>query len=805
LLAPEAMSEARRGGIRLRIPRSEKGRRLLLLGSLLAVAAAVGLGWLMRPFWQLSGQFDDDPLYQPSRLYGRSTVLEVGAPADLEALAKELDELGYRRAAAAGAPVQGRYVRQGGHFVVHLRSFPTPAGPGGDAVVEADVRDGLVRDLRRGGREVGEVPLEPPLLASYYGPDVKERRPVAVADLPEELIQAVLAAEDEGFFRHPGVSMKAILRAAWADLRGGEVNQGGSTLTQQLVKNLYLTPERSVGRKAREAVLAVMLELRYSKRQILQAYLNEIYLGSAGGANLHGVGAAARAYFGKDASDLDLAEAATLAGMIPAPAAYSPLSHPERARERRNLVLDRLAELGEVDAARAARTKELPLGTSPQPATRRRAAPYFADAAAEEARRRFGVGALEDAGYALLSTLSWRDQQRAEEAVGWGLGALEKSWQKGSRRAGPLQGALVSLDPRDGALLAYVGGRDYGASQFDRAGHARRQAGSAFKPVVYATAFEAGVAAPSSLVEDEPLTVTLAGQQWSPENDDREFRGWISVRTAVERSINVPTARIALETGLRRVVATARAMGVGDPLEPYPALALGAFELTPVELATVYATLAAGGVRPPVHGLVAVLDRRGQPLSGEPLPAPERVLSEDSAYLMTSVLQGVLDRGTARSVRAAGLPDPLAGKTGTTNGRRDSWFAGYSPGRTTVVWVGYDDNSPTRLSGARAALPIWGRFTYAVRPAGGYADFPQPPGVVTALIDPESGELATEACPEVRTEVFREGQVPREVCHLHRGWFAVPVEQPGGLQPEERRSFRRWLRKLFGRGDGGRP
>jgi penicillin-binding protein 1B len=546
--------------------------------------------------------------------------------------------------------------------------------------------------------------------------------------------------------------------------------------------------------------------MRYSKKAILQAYLNEIYLGKSGGANLLGVGAAARAYFGKDAGELSLAEAAALAGMIQSPGEYAPTSHPDRAVRRRNWVLDRLSALGWAAKEQVEAAKMSALGAAPQRLAWRRA-PYFADWAAQEARRRFGVETLDDAGFTLYSTLRWRDQKKAEAAMTWGLEQLEKGWQKG--RGGRLQSALVSVDPRTGAVLAYIGGRSYAESQFDRASQALRQAGSAFKPVVYATAFEQGTATPATLLEDAPLTVTLASQVWTPHNDDDDYRGWVTARQAVEQSLNVPTARLALATGLEQVVATARGLGVESPLQPVPALALGAFEVTPVELATVYATFAAGGARPPVHALEAVTDRDGALVAGMPLPRPQPVLSPQTAYLLTTVLQGVVDHGTGASVRSQGVADALAGKTGTTNGRRDSWFAGYAPTRTTLVWVGYDDNSATRLSGARAAAPIWGRFMAAVRPPGGYPSFPAPRGVVTAVIDPESGELATEACPRVTTEVFRDGHVPSTICHLHGGWFVHAVEQPPGVvvapapetarepEPRDRRGFRAWLRRVF--------
>ena len=796
------MGRKRSKGVRLRVRMPVFRRRLGAVVAVLLVAIA-GLGfWLIRPFWHLAGQFKAHSTLQPSRLYGRSEILERGDYFPANRLVDRLEEVGYAREEGSGdtAPSSvGRYRRGGGSISVALRRFPSPLGPQGGVLLRVSYRGKRIHQLRLAGKEVETALLEPPVIATYYGSDFKERRPVVLEELPDHFVQVVLAAEDDSFFHHAGVSIKGLARAMWVNLRKGGMRHGGSTLTQQLVKNIFLTHERTVGRKVREGVLALFLEMRYSKEEILQAYLNEIYLGASGGVNLIGVGAASYAIFGKEARDLSLAEAATLAGMIKSPAHYSPLANLDRALEQRNRVLDHLAELERLKPELIAAARAQPLAISPQRPVRRRA-PYFADAAAAEARRRYGIDSLAGTGYVLLSTLSWHDQRQAEEAVGWGLKALEKGWQKGSKVKGPLQAALVSIDPRNGDIRSWVGGRDYAASQFDRASAARRQAGSSFKPVVYATAMQQGVAAPSTLIEDAPLTVMLAGQRWSPNNDDDNFRGWVTVRTALERSLNVPTARLALMAGLENIVTVARGLGVRTQLQPYPSLALGAFEVTPVEMATVYATLAAGGQQPPVHALKAVFDREGRPVAGEALPRPKPVIDAETAYLVTSILQGVLDRGTARVVRGWGLSDALAGKTGTSNDRRDSWFVGYSPDRSTAVWVGYDDNSPTHLSGSRAALPIWSRFALKVRPPSGYGTFAQPAGITSALIDPETGELATGRCPQVLTEVFRRDQVPTSVCALHNPWNdpwqRAYRERQGELENEERRR-RGWLRRLF--------
>jgi penicillin-binding protein 1B len=794
-------------------------RRRWVLFAAGAAALLAGLAiFLLLPFWKVSSHFEEVIFRQPSRLYAQPAELEAGRPYPPERMLRYLLGEGYREEESATATLApGRFRIAGGKVAVHLRSFFLPDGRKGGGLLEVRFQGPRVLHLWLNGQPQPSAVLEPPLLASYYGPDLLERRPVAVDDVAPDLIEAVVAAEDESFFTHSGVSPTSILRALWVNLRGGQVRQGGSTLTQQVVKNIYLTQERKLARKVEEAVLAVMLEMRYSKREILTAYLNEIYLGRSGGVNVMGMGAASRAYFGKDASQLSLPEAATLAGIIPAPASYSPLTHPDRAKERRDWVLHRLAALGRIDRQRVEQALAAPIVTAPEPLARRRA-PYFADAAAAEAARRFKVEDLEDGGYSLYSTLSWDDQQAAQAATDAGLAAAEKGYQKGNKAS--LQAALISIQPATGGILAYLGGRRYDQSQFDRVSQALRQTGSAFKPIVYATAFEEHRATPATFLEDEPLTVETGNVSWSPKNDDGDFHGWVTVRTALEHSYNPATTRLALQVGIPKIVALAHALGIVQPMQPYPAVALGATAVAPIELGTVFASLAAGGVRPPVHGLLAVVDSHGKPVAGKPLPAPERVLSPQSDFLVTSLLQGVLERGTGAGA-APQLRGRLAGKTGTTNDRRDSWFGGYAPERSTVVWVGYDDNAVTRLSGARAALPIWSRFMTAVMPSGGYSTFPQPPGISSALIDPETGLLASEYCPQVFTEFFRKEDVPTELCNLHLGvgdQFAS-APPPASLRPgadgqlapappaarpaEPRRSahpFRHWLRRLFGGG-----
>ena len=776
-------------------------RRDWLLAKIFAgvgALVAVLFFWSLWPYWQLSGEFETLPSVQPSRLYGRPLRLAPGQGMSSAQLVARLEALSYHAANADGL-TPGRFHAAGTQVAIARRKFRAAVGDGGGGVLVVDFRGERVARLLVDERPAAEAWLEPPLLASFYGDDLRECRPVRLDEIPSDVVRAVLAAEDAAFFEHPGLSPTGIARALWTNLRGGEVRQGGSTITQQLAKNLYLSSERTMGRKLREAMLAVFLEWRYSKEEILEAYLNQIFWGRSGSANLIGIGAAAWGTFGKPVAELDLAEGALLAAMIKSPGDYAPLRRPEAARGRRDFVLDRLAGLGWVTKESAEAAKQAPLSARDL-ALSRRVAPYYADAVVSEVARRWKIDSLPDGGFTVLGTLDVADQEAAERELVAGLEELVERSERVRKKEEVFQGALVSLEPATGAVRAWVGGRDYRESQFDRVSQARRQAGSAFKPLVYAAAFEAGVATPATLLEDAPLEIESGGKLWAPANDDDQFRGWVTARTAIEQSLNVPTARLALQTGLPRVVETARAVGIGTRLAAVPSIALGAFEVAPVELATAYATLANRGVRPPVHLVDAVLGRDGEPLPGEPLPAPHRALSAQTAYLVTTLLQGVLDYGTARQARAIGLKDPVAGKTGTTNNRRDNWFAGFSPERATLVWVGFDDDSPTPFSGSRAALPIWARFTLAVRPAGGYAKISPPTGIRVVLIDPATGELATDRCPEVLAEAFAGERVPAAVCHLHGGWFAQPID-PGirADKDEKEGGLRGWLKRVFGR------
>jgi penicillin-binding protein 1B len=597
---------------------------------------------------------------------------------------------------------------------------------------------------------------------------------VPLSAIAPVLQQAVIAAEDGRFHSHFGIDLRGIARAAAANLREWRFAQGGSTITQQLAKNFFLSPRKTIGRKLLEAEYAIVLELRYSKDEILEMYLNKVYFGQDGPRGIYGAEEAAGFYFSKHASEVTLEEAALLAGILRSPNRYSPLREPPAAKERRNAVLLRMRQLGMIREDEYLRASRAPVRTRPRrpPAG---AAAYFADYIQRVSEDSLGVGKLYRTGYRFYTTLDPVQQAAAEEAVAKGLAEVEPSALPAGE---PLQAALVAVDPVGGGITAMVGGRGYGETQFNRASDAHRQPGSAFKPFVLLAAMERaargkGKTTLSTMVSGEPLTLPTPEGPWSPANHDGMTYGQISVRRVIEESVNTATVRLAMDTGLAEVVKTARAAGVASPLSPVPSMALGSFEVTPLELAYAYATIASRGTRFEPTPLFSVTTADGEVLSAEK-GRHGRTVDPRAAYLTGIAMEGVLERGTGKAARSLGVYFPASGKTGTTDRNRDSWFVGFTPDVVCAVWVGYDSGADTGLSGARGALPVWARFLRALYPySGPAAPAPPPEGIQAAAIDPESGLLATAACPKEIREEYIAGTVPTETCPLHP---ATPVD-----------------------------
>lgn len=707
----------------------------------------------------------------PSKIYSDSTLLYPGVNLRALGLERRLERLGYRE---VGERVSrpGQYRRSAERLEIYLRPFPYAAGPSPARAVSVHTKGGRVVRIEDAvtGAELPSLELEPELVAGLYQDVWEQRRFLPLEKIPALLVHAVLAVEDQRFFEHHGIDPLGIARAFWTNLASGRIVQGGSTLTQQLVKNFFFGSERSFRRKFREAIMALLAERRYSKRKILETYLNEIYWGQNGPQGIFGVWEASRFYFRKEPSELSLPEAALLAGLIRAPNAYSPFRNPERARARRNHVLRLMHRRGILTKAQLREAEAAPLGVVPPP-EERPDAPYFVDFLRRELLRNYPEETLVRDGLWILSTLDVEMQKAAERAVREGLEELERRYPRLAKSGAPLEACLVALRPQTGEIKAMMGGRDYRQTQFNRVTQARRQPGSVFKPFVYLAALDhapgRSAVRPTTLLLDEPFTWEYDGRRWSPENYRSVFFGPVTVRTALERSLNAATARLARETGLERIRSVARRMGIESPLPLYPAMVLGAVDVTPLEVATAYAALANQGLRATPFAVRAVLDPSGKLVERRPVEIHQAVRPE-VAYLVTHILEGVLDRGTGADVRRLGFLEPAAGKTGTTNDYRDAWFAGFTPDLVAVVWVGFDDNRPVGLTGAQAALPIWVRFMKEATAAYPSRPFQPPPGVRLVRIDPESGKLATERCPRSIEEAFLEGEEPVEPCPLHR-------------------------------------
>lgn len=665
---------------------------------------------------------------EPARITGVVPRLAPGLPATAEGWRRTLDGLGFRE-------VEAGQVDQEGEFAIGPRRWIVwpPGGP----ALEVGVQGRTIRSLaeRDGRARIAAWDFPSPAISLLVGEARERRSVVPLGDIPAALKRAVVAIEDARFYRHPGLDPRGLARATLRNVQAGRVDQGGSTITQQLAKNMFLTADRTLARKGQEALLALVLEHRYEKDRLLEAYLNEIYLGQRDGFAIMGVGEAARAWFGKEVGALDLAECALLAGAIHAPNRTVPWRHPEEALARRNLVLDRMAELAALPADQIDRARRQDLTWARDSQLSRRA-PWFMDELVAGLGDRYSPEALHRDGLVVVSTLDPRVQQAAEDAVDGHLRRLRQEAPElfGGKRHPEL--ALVAIDPRNGAVRALVGGSDYKRSQFDRAAHGQRQPGSAFKPIVLAAAIgdrwpDLG---PVSLVDDTAIRIPGAGPggaDWSPRDfDDREL-GEITLRQATLQSRNLPFVRLGQELGAERVRSVARAMGVSADLAAVPSLAIGSQEVSPLDMAVAFATLAAGGLRPHPRFLEGVRDRNGDWLE-RAMPRSDAAIDPRVAAVVTGLLQAVVDDGTAQGVRRAGLRIPVAGKTGTSNDARDAWMVGYTPDLAVAVWMGFDEGEPLGLASTRAAVPLWADFMVRVEPLLSGEDFAVPRGTADA-------------------------------------------------------------------------
>lgn len=688
----------------------------------------------------------------PAKVYARPLELFVGQKLDKNDFLAELDALGYRRERSVSGP--GGASVAGNDIELHTRGFQFYEGAEQSQRLRVRFSGDFVAGLSSAnGSALPVARLEPVLIGGLYPAHNEDRILIKLDQVPPYLVETLVAVEDREFFNHFGVSPKSIARAVWVNLTAGQVRQGGSTLTQQLVKNFYLTNERSITRKITEAMMAVLLELHYDKQEILEAYLNEVFLGQDGRRAVHGFGLASQYFFGQPLAELKLPQVALLVGMVKGPTYYNPRRNPERALERRNLVLDLLAEQQVISADEAAKAKQAPLGVTQRGSMADSSYPAFLDLVKRQLREDYRDEDLTEEGLRVFTSFDPVLQLKAEQAMSETLKRLGKATEG-------VEGAMIVTNPETGEIQAMLGSRQPGFAGFNRALDASRPIGSLIKPAIYLAALEK----PSqytltSLLEDEPFSVKGAdGQVWKPQNYGRQAYGTVYLYQALANSYNLSTARLGLDLGVPNVLKTLERLGASPKWPAYPSMLLGAGGLRPIEVADMYQTLANGGFNTPLRGIRSVLTADGEPLKRYPFQIQQR-FDPGAIYLTQYAMQRAMREGTGRSAYNR-LPQSLnlAGKTGTTNDSRDSWFAGFSQDLLAVVWLGRDDNGKTSLTGATGALQVWTDFMRRADPLP--LQMPVPDNVTYAWVDARSGLGTDERCPDAVQMPYIRGSEP---------------------------------------------
>ena len=711
----------------------------------------------------------------PSRIYSDSVTIYPGQRLSDLGFFERLARLNYHRVAAA-AEVNARgtyfYDQKHGRLTIFLHSFSYPFGDFSGELVQLKLAaDGTLNGIDDVGshQSVYSIELEPELLGAIFQGDWRQRRLVPLSDIPPAFVDAILAAEDHRFYEHHGIDVARTLKAGWIDFHAGHVVQGGSTLTQQLMKNFFLTSQRDWHRKVKEALMAYIAERLYSKDEILENYINDIYLGQRGQEGIYGIWEASEFFFSKEPRDLTIAEMATIAGMIRSPNRYNPIRHAETARVRRNEVLSSMLQDGYVSKAAYDVAVTEPIRAR-EPFTETNDAPYFVDYVKRELAERYPPTVLTGEGLRIFTTLDVHMQKESDRAVTDNLERLttQHASLRRKEKTQQLQSCLVAIEPQTGKIRAMTGGRDYQESQFNRVTQSKRQPGSAFKPVTYLAALDETMEGgpdhflPTTFIEDTPFTWQIGETSWTPKNFKNRYFGRVTLEFALEESLNSATSRLANAIGLDRVRAMAAKLGFGD-LPPYPSIVLGGIEVAPMQIANAYAILANEGLSVPPYAVTAVVDQNNKVIEGHELKA-EQVLSPELAYTMDFMLEQVINHGTGKAARQMGFTRPAAGKTGTTNDSMDAWFAGFTPNLLTVVWTGFDQKEALGLTGAEASLPAWTNFMKVATAARPALDFGIPPGIVIANIDPLTGDLGGPACPATIAGVFPKELAPTEIC-----------------------------------------
>ncbi|MDS1308490.1 penicillin-binding protein 1B [Marinobacter xiaoshiensis] len=727
--------------------------------------------WMVYLDAVVTSRFEGRRFEVPSRVYARPLELYDGAGVSSGSLERELALAGYRK----GDGVKpGSYRRNGGHFIISTRGFRFPDGSEPRRTLSLNIYGDRIQGFSvSSGESAAIVRLEPARIGGIYPAHKEDRILVRLEEVPQLLPKALMAVEDRNFYSHFGIAPASIGRAMLANMRAGQIVQGGSTLTQQLVKNFFLTRDQTLLRKGNEALMSILLEWHYEKDDILETYLNEVYLGQAGTRSINGFGLASQFYFGESLKDLDVHQIALLVGMVKGPSYYNPRRHPERATQRRNLVISEMEDAGLIDSAKAARARGLSLGVSAKPSYSENRYPAYIDLVRRHLARDYKEADLRSEGLRIFTTLNPAIQYAAEYAVTDTLPRLA-SGEVGKA----LEATLVVTAKDSGEVLALVGGKDPQFAGFNRALDANRPIGSLIKPFTYLTALEQPdrytLMTP---VQDKSFTLEFDdGRRWQPKNYDGEERGEVPLHRALSKSYNLPAVRVGLDVGVPAVIKTMRAFGVVTPISEYPSMLLGSVAMSPVTVAQIYQGLATSGFNTPLRTIREVTDSAGRALSRYNLEV-DQVADPAAVHLLQYAMQETMQEGTGRSAYYS-VPKELtlAGKTGTTDDGRDSWFAGFSGDLLAVAWVGRDDNGPTALTGATGALPVWSRFMAQV-PQHGFSPV-VPDGVSYHWVNPEKQALTDEYCDNARLLPFISGSEPTQRVSCSgtlerkiRGWF----------------------------------
>lgn len=737
--------------------------------------ALVGLlvlaGWLVYLDATVRSKFEGKRWAVPAKVYARPLEIYDGQALTLQGLQSELALLGYRKVSRLEGP--GTYAVQGSRVDLHSRGFRFPDGQESSQAVSFRIDDGVVLNFgARSGGGAYSVRLDPLVIGGIYPAHKEDRVLVKLEEVPELLPKVLMLVEDRNFYEHHGIAPISIARAMWANLRAGRVVQGGSTLTQQLVKNFYLSNERSLVRKANEAFMALLLDAHYSKEEILEAYLNEVFLGQVGDRAIHGFGLASHFYFGQPLNELSTDKLAMLVGIVKGASYFNPRRYPERVKDRRNLILGMMAAEGLISEQEAIRLKGRPLGVINRPSYSDSRYPAFMDLVREQLVKDYQEEDLQSEGLQIYTTLDPIVQEQAEQSLQEGITRL----QRGAAQGSELQGAVVVTGTESGEVLALVGGKEARFAGFNRAMRAVRPIGSLVKPAIYLTALmqpeRYNLLTP---LQDKGFLIRLDnGQEWQPRNYDRQEYGEVRLHEALTRSLNLSTVRLGLDLGLSDVAETLRRLGVERRIPLYPAMLLGSVNLSPFEVTKVYQTIASSGFNTPMRGIRAVTTADGEVLSRYAYET-EQVVPHNAVHLLQYNMQEIMREGTGRGVYRR-IPQSLAvaGKTGTTDELRDSWFAGFTGNHLAVVWLGRDDNGPTHLTGSTGALTVWADLIGSL-PEYGFTST-KPETVDYVWVDPVTGLKSDDDCEGSRYMPFIRGTEPREMApHCQRGrlqnWF----------------------------------